>query len=216
MHIPDGILPLPLTLGGYAASITICWLCIRAINKRQDPRADVPKAALLTSAFFVASLIHIPIPPASVHLVLNGLLGALLGVFAFPAILIGLFLQAVMFGHGGLTTLGVNGVILGLPALAAAGFFRLRTHGTSGHIPLPKRTAAFGFLAGFAGIGLSFLLFALILLTGLPTHLSAAAERSAILALGLAHLPLAIMEGLLTGLLAGFLLRVQPAILNGV
>ncbi len=124
MHIPDGILPLPITLGGYAASISICWLCIRATNKREDPWADIPKAALLTAAFFVASLIHIPIPPASVHLVLNGLLGALLGVFAFPAILIGLFLQAVMFGQSGLTTLGVNGVILGLPALAAAGVFQ--------------------------------------------------------------------------------------------
>ncbi|TVQ98164.1 MAG: cobalt transporter CbiM [Desulfovibrionales bacterium] len=215
MHIPDGILPLPVTLGGYAVSITICWLCIRSINNRQDPRADVPKAALLTSAFFVASLIHIPIPPTSAHLVLNGLLGALLGVFAFPAILIGLFLQAVMFGHGGLTTLGVNGMILGLPALAAAGVFHCRSRGIMGP-PSPKRTTVFGFLAGFSGIVLSVLLFALILLTSLPAHLSAAAERSAILALGLAHMPLAVMEGLLTGLLAGFLLRVQPAILEGV
>ncbi|WP_028571160.1 cobalt transporter CbiM [Desulfonatronum lacustre] len=216
MHIPDGILPLPVTLGGYAASISICWLCIRAINKREDPRADIPKAALLTAAFFVASLIHIPIPPASVHLVLNGLLGALLGVFAFPAILIGLFLQAVMFGHGGLTTLGVNGVILGLPALAAAGVFHLRARGGAIHPASPRRTTVFGFLAGFSGIALSVLIFALILLTSLPAHLSAAAERSAILALGLAHVPLAVLEGLLTGLLAGFLLRVHPMILDGV
>ncbi|WP_031388706.1 cobalt transporter CbiM [Desulfonatronum thiodismutans] len=215
MHIPDGILPLPVTLGGYAASMTICWLCIRAINKRENPRADIPKAALLTAAFFTASLIHIPIPPASVHLVLNGLLGALLGVFAFPAILIGLFLQAVMFGHGGLTTLGVNGVILGLPALAAAGVFHCRSRGVADP-PSPRRTTVFGFLAGFTGIAFSVPLFALILLTSLPAHLSAAAERSAILALGLAHVPLAVLEGLLTGLLAGFLLRVHPVILDGV
>ena len=70
MHIPDGILPLPITLGGYAASISICWLCIRATNKREGPWADIPKAALLTAAFFVASLIHNDIWPGenrSVH-----------------------------------------------------------------------------------------------------------------------------------------------------
>ena len=214
MHIPDGILPLPVTLGGYAASISICWLCIHRIRQREDPRADVPKAALLTAAFFVASLIHVPIPPASVHLVLNGLLGALLGAFAFPAVLIGLFLQAVMFGHGGLTTLGVNGLILGLPALAAAGLFHLRKRGIKP--PTPRKTFLFGALAGSAAICLSVLLFALILVTSMPAHLSAAAERSAILALSLAHLPLAVLEGALTGLLAAFLLRIQPVLLEGV
>ncbi|GAB6058872.1 cobalt transporter CbiM [Desulfonatronum parangueonense] len=214
MHIPDGILPLPVTLGGYAVSISIAWLCIRKIKQREDPREDIPKAALLTAAFFVASLIHVPIPPASVHLVLNGLLGALLGPFAFPAILIGLFFQAVMFGHGGLTTLGINGVILGLPALAAYGIFHLRK-GRS-QAAGPRRTAVFGFLAGFTGICLSVLIFSMVLFTNMPAHLSVQAERTAIMALVLAHIPLAVLEGALTALLAVFLLRTSPAILEGV
>ncbi|SDB07889.1 cobalt/nickel transport system permease protein [Desulfonatronum thiosulfatophilum] len=214
MHIPDGILPLPVTLGGYAVSVSIAWLCIRKIKQREDPREDIPKAALLTAAFFVASLIHIPIPPASVHLVLNGLLGALLGPFAFPAILIGLFFQAVMFGHGGLTTLGVNGIILGLPALAAYAIFHLR----KGHSRTagPRKTAVFGFLAAFTAICLSVLIFSMILFTNMPAHLSAEAERTAITALVLAHIPLALLEGTLTALLAVFLLRASPAILEGV
>ena len=79
----------------------------RATPERNRPgREGVPKASLLTAAFFVASWIHIPVPPTSVHLVLNGLVGAALGYYAFPAILIGLFFQAVMFQHGGLTTPG--------------------------------------------------------------------------------------------------------------
>lgn len=33
----------------------------------------------MTAAFFVASLIHVPIGPTSVHLLLNGLLGVVVG-----------------------------------------------------------------------------------------------------------------------------------------
>lgn len=213
MHTPDGILPLPVTLGGYAASFALTWFCIQKIKQREDPRRDIPKAALLTAAFFVASLIHVPIPPASVHLVLNGLLGALLGWFAFPAILIGLFFQAVMFGHGGLTTLGLNGVILGMPALAAFGLFRLRAWVGP---PTARKTTVFAFVAGASGILLSVVLFSLILFTNIPAHLGAVAEKRAILALLAAHVPLMLLEGMMTAMLAAFFLRVRPDILEGV
>ena len=107
------------SVAGYATAGAATWYSLRKINQREDPQAGVPAAALLTAGFFVASWIHIPIPPTSVHLVLNGLLGAVLGYYAFPAILIGLFFQAVMFQHGGLSTLGVNATIMGVPALIA-------------------------------------------------------------------------------------------------
>jgi len=138
MHIPDGILPVPVTGAGYAATVATTWYSIRRIKQKENPREDIPKASLLTAAFFVVSWIHIPVPPTSVHLVLNGLLGALLGYYAFPAILIGLFFHAVMFGHGGLTTLGVNVILLtNLPAdlnieIERAAIYALAT----AHIPL--------------------------------------------------------------------------------
>ena len=213
MHIPDGILPLPITLGGYALSMSVTWACLRRINQREDPREDIPKAALLTAAFFLAALFHIPVPPASVHLVLNGMLGILLGPFAFPAILIGLFFQAVMFGHGGLTTLGVNGIILGVPALAAYALFRMHARG---HGPTPGKVATFGFLAGSFAVGCSALVFAACLLIGMPTHINAAVERSALMVLLVSHIPLIVLEGLITGLLAGFLFRVHPRLLQGL
>ena len=62
----------------------------------------------MTAAFFVASLIHVSIGPTSVHLLLNGLLGVIVGRRAPLAVLLGLTLQAVLFGHGGFTTIGVN------------------------------------------------------------------------------------------------------------
>ncbi len=212
MHIPDGILPVPVTLGGYALTAGAVWFCLHKIKQKDDPREAIPRASLLTAVFFVASLIHFPVPPVSVHLMLSGLLGALLGFFAIPAILIGLFFQAVMFGHGGLTTLGVNTVIIGFPALAAHFIFRLRNLGQPG----PQKTGIYGFAAGAAATGLSVVLFAVILLFTIPADLSRSVEHSAIMILMAAHIPMIIIEGLITAMAAVFLLRVSPRLLQGI
>jgi cobalt/nickel transport system permease protein len=213
MHIPDGILPVSVNAAGYAVTAATTWCSLHKINQRENPRADIPKASLLTAAFFVASWIHIPVPPTSVHLVLNGLLGAILGYFAFPAILIGLFFQAVMFQHGGLTTLGVNAVVMGVPALAAHYIFRLRHAGGS---PSRTRTGIFGFLAGAGALTASVLLFVTILLTNMPADIDVATERQAIMLLAMAHIPLIFIEGTFTALVAVYIQRVRPRMLDGV
>lgn len=215
MHIPDGILPVPVTAAGYAATAAVTWYSVRRINRKGNPQAEVPKASLLTAAFFVASWIHIPVPPASVHLVLSGMMGAMLGWFAFPAILIGLFFQAVMFQHGGLTTLGINALIMGLPALIAHGVFRLRNLGGTGGRNRTK-TAAAGFAAGGIAVALSVAIFAGVLITNIPAEIDAATERAAILTLAAAHLPLVAVEGTVTAALAVFIQRVRPRLLEGV
>jgi len=209
MHIPDGILPIELTLGGWACSIALAALALKRIDTLPDPRAGIPRAALMTAVFMAGSLIHIPVPPTSVHLMLCGLMGVLLGWYAVPAILIGLFFQAVMFGHGGLTTLGVNGVILILPALAAFGMMRLcaRVRGRAA-------AATLAFAAGAGAVMLAVALFAGLLLAGLPAHLDAAAERAAIAALAIAHLPLMVVEGLVVAAVLQFLRRVSPEMLD--
>ena len=213
MHIPDGILPVPVTAAGYAITAAATWYSVRKINQKENPREDVLKASLLTAAFFVASWIHIPVPPTSVHLVLNGLLGAVLGYFAFPAILIGLFFQAVMFQHGGLTTLGVNAVIMGVPAIIAHYIFHLRKTGKRESKP---RTAVFGFFSGAVALGISVALFVVILMTNIPADIDVGAERAAIYTLAIAHLPLIAIEGVITSMLTVFLRKVRPRVLEGV
>jgi len=211
MHIPDGILPAAVSIAGYATTGAATWHSLRKINQKEDPRKSIPKASLLTAAFFVASWIHIPVPPTSVHLVLNGLLGAVLGYYAFPAILIGLFFQAVMFQHGGLTTLGVNATMMGIPALLAHFIFRLRSIVGKGS---RMWTGVFGFLAGAGGLGLSVLISLVLLITTIPAHLDVEAERISIYALTLAHVPLIALEGVFTALVVLFLQRVRPEFLE--
>ena len=213
MHIPDGIVPVAVAAGGYAVTGVATWYSLRQIEKREDPRADVPKAALLTAAFFVASWIHIPVPPTSVHLVLNGLLGVILGWYAFPAILIGLLFQAVMFQHGGLTTLGVNAAMMGIPALLAFGIFRLRLLYRKGQSR--GLTICLGALASAVATALSVAIFYGLLISTLPSNIDAATERAAIGFTSLAHTPVLIIEAILTGALVFFLLLVKPRLLDG-
>lgn len=210
MHIPDGILPAAVCVAGYATAGAATWASLRQINQQEDPQAGVPKASLLAAAFFVATWIHIPVPPTSVHLVLNGLLGVVLGYYAFPAILIGLFFQAVMFQHGGLTTLGVNATMMGLPALLAYHLFRLR-HRLPEH---PALTGLFAFLGGAVGLGLAALIAFTLLIATIPASLDVQAEQAAITTLTLAHAPLMVIEGLFTALVVLFLQRVRPELLE--
>lgn len=210
MHIPDGILPASVCAAGYATTAVVTWASLSMINRRADPQEGVPKASLLAAAFFVASWVHIPVPPTSVHLVLNGLLGVVLGWYAFPAVLIGLFFQAVMFQHGGLTTLGVNATLIGVPALLAHLVFQLR-HA----LPRPDiGTSVVGFVAGALAIGVSAVAAAGVLLATMPADIDAGTERAGIMALTVAHVPLMAIEGALTALIAGFLRKVKPALLE--
>ncbi|MDY6796643.1 MAG: cobalt transporter CbiM [Actinomycetota bacterium] len=212
MHIPDGILPASVVIGGYAVAGGATWLSLDRIKRKyENPRELIPTASLLTAVFFVASLIHIPMPPTSVHLVLCGLMGVVLGWYAFPAILVGLFFQAVMFQHGGLTTLGVNACVMGLPALLAYGIFRLRYRFGGDK---PAWSIGFGFLAGFLGLALGALMSSLLLILTIPANLDVAVERAAIISLLVAHMPLAVLEGVFTGLVVFFLQRVRPELLE--
>ena len=211
MHIPDGFVPPSVCIAGYAITGGTTWYCLHKINKEKNPQAKIPKAALLTAAFFVVNAINIPIPPSSLHFVLNGLMGVVLGYYAFPAVLVGLFFEAVMFQHGGLSTLGVNAVIMGIPALIAYYIFRLR-HRVKSH--QPKWTKLFAFLAGTGGVMIAASLFTIIVITTIPADIDAQTERNAVyLSLAIYTVP-ALIEGVFTAILATFLERVKPELLD--
>ena len=114
MHISEGVLsPAVLGAGAVLAAAGI------VIGLRKLDYDRLMTVAILAAAFFVGSLIHVPIGPSSVHLILNGLLGMLLGWAAFPSIFVALMLQAILFQYGGITVLGVNTFNMAFPAVAA-------------------------------------------------------------------------------------------------
>ena len=198
MHISEGILsPAVLVAGGVVAAAGVAL----GLRKIDDER--IPQTAVLSAAFFVASLIHVPVGPTNAHLVLNGVMGVLLGWAAFPAMLIALLLQAVLFGFGGLTTLGVNVTVMATPAVLCHYAFGAAMR--KGNV----RTA---FLAGGAAGSGAVLLSAALVCAALMTTGREFGRLAGLV--GLAHVPVAIIEGLVTGSLAVFLKKVKPELLE--
>ncbi len=121
VHISDGIVAWPWLVGGWIGTIGLLLLGMAAVSA-QVARGDdsvIPRLGVLTAAFFVASQLHLPLGGVSVHLLLNGVVGLVLGIRSPIAIAIGLTFQALFFAHGGLTTLGLNTCVVGVPALLA-------------------------------------------------------------------------------------------------
>jgi cobalt/nickel transport system permease protein len=199
MHISEGVLSPAVLAGGAGLAVVGTAIGLKKIDYEA-----IPRVAILSAAFFVASLIHVPVGPVGVHLVLNGLMGLLLGWMAVPAILIALFLQALLFQFGGLTVLGVNTVTMAAPAVICFYGYRglLRRPG------LPAAVAAFA--CGVTGILVSGLLVAAALITTGQAFLQVAE-----LVL-LAHVPVMIIEGIMTLFIFLFLKKVRPEMLEGI
>lgn len=196
MHISEGVLSAPVLAGGAVLAAAGVAVGIRKL----DGEALV-RTGILSSAFFAASLVHLPIGPTSIHLILSGLMGAMLGWAAFPAIFVGLLLQALLFQFGGLTVLGVNAVVMGLPAVACGLAVR----------PFLKKsgmvfTAASFACGALAILGSLILLYLALVLTG--DALSVFANL-----FFWAHLALMGIEGAITMVILGFLKRMRPELL---
>ena len=200
MHISEGVLSASVLLSGAALAVAGTAVGLKKLDYEM-----IPQVAVLSAAFFIASLVHVPIGPASVHLILNGLMGLLLGWAVFPAILIGLFLQAILFQYGGLTSLGVNVVVMALPAVIC--FFVFRTAVRSEN---PWVSLIAGFLCGFFAVMIGGLLVALALVTtGKPLY---GVAKIIIIA----HIPVMVIEGIITALCVKFLKKVKPEMLEAM
>ena len=198
MHISEGILSGPVLVSGIALAAAGTAVGLKKLNYDR-----IPRAAILSSAFFVASLIHVPIGLASIHLVLNGIVGLILGWGAFPVILVALVLQALFFQFGGITTLGVNTMIMAFPAVLSYHLFG-RLVGRRSRIALP---AAFD--CGAVSVFLGAILVG-VALTFTEKHFLKVATMVAA-----AHIPVMIIEGIITAFCVAFLKKVEPEMLSG-
>jgi len=195
MHISEGVLSVPILATGAVLAAAGVFIGLKKIENDR-----LVSVAILSAAFFVGSLIHIPIGPASAHLILNGLLGAVLGWASFPAILVGLLLQAVLFQYGGLTVLGVNTFDMAAPAVICSLLCG----------PLLRRTGKARAIGAFLCGSLSVLLASLFTATALALTDEGFMQAAATLVL--AHIPVMLLEGGFTMLVVGYLSKAMPEI----
>ena len=121
MHIPDGFIAAQMYVPSYLAAAG-AWAYGAKRVRRGVREETIPLMAVMTALAFVLSMIAIPLPGGtSVHATGIGLLAVLFGVWAsFLAVSLVLLLQALLFGMGGITSLPVNALAMGLLGSASA------------------------------------------------------------------------------------------------
>ncbi len=213
IHIPDGVLPIWLWGGGFL--ITFILLVILLPRVRKDYK-KMPQAAMLTALALLVMSIPLGLP---IHINLLVLMGILVG----PAwsLLIALLLNSILasFGHGGLTIIGLNTVILWFQALSGIFFFKL-------FIKFFKNYFAAAGLSAFFSLFISFLL--LIGVVAISTiepaeflHLQEEIgdkeighTEISLLAFIVLNLPIVflgiLVESLVTGFMTQFIKKVKP------
>ena len=146
MHIPDGFLSPSTYLPATAAAIP---LLIIAWKKTKEAISDESFALLssLTAFSFVIMMFNIPIPGGtSGHAIGAAILAILFGpwVAAF-CVSLTLFIQALVFGDGGLSVFAINSLAMGFVASFVAFYI---------HKLLSKRVNnnIVWFIAGWSGI----------------------------------------------------------------
>ncbi|MEB2308421.1 MAG: cobalt transporter CbiM [Candidatus Brocadiaceae bacterium] len=198
MHISDGVLSPSIIGIGWAIAIPALTVSVRRLRTDQ-----VGAYGVVAAAFFAGSTIHIPVGPFSMHLVLSGMVGLLFGWEALTIVTVGLLLQALLISYGGLTVLGVNVVIMALPGAIMGMIGRHWIKHAS-----PKRRPWIGALIGGSTIMIS----AILLYVTLSTTNTALIPLAKLVFVG--HIPVAIVEAVISYWLVHFLQKVKPALLG--
>lgn len=190
MHIADGIVAPEICLVANGATLGGLFLA----GRRLAPE-EIVTMAFVGGALFAVPLLHFPLAGVSVHLSLLGLGGILLGKRILPTLFLALLLQALLFQHGGLFSLGLNTLNMATGAFLAAIVWR------AGRLAESLRAL----WAGVAAV------LAPALLLGLEFRLSG--YGPGMLYLLPPYAAVALLEGFLTVAAVGFIRRVQPEIL---
>lgn len=200
-----------------------------AKKKSGDLGEKIPQIAVVTAAVFVACLFKIPVPPTSLHLMLAGLAGVLLGPIAFVCVFVCLLLQALLLQFGGITVLGVNTLLMGIPAIAGYLIFMMFSKtkmptwlsgGLTSFIAVVITTILLGIVFYASGVDFGSLNMMLDRVDGLPVLSSIADALQStpglltFFMIFLLNVPLMIAEAIITSFIIPFIEKVKPEMLE--
>src|SRR5579884_561039 len=222
MHIPDGYLSPSTCAVLYGAAAPFWYAAFRRTARALETRM-VPLLSVFSAFSFVVMMFNLPLPGGSTgHAVGVGIATVILGPWAsIAAISIALFIQAVFFGDGGITTLGANCFNMAIVgSLATYAAYRL----LSRRAPIGSLRRVFGgALAAYLGINLAALCAAIEFgIQPLLFHDPSGAPlyapyplRVTIPAMLMGHLTFAgLAEFAITAGIIGWLQRADPALLR--
>jgi len=122
IHFPDGVLPVWLWVSGYLVAILVGTILFRFI-KKEDLARRLPLLGMMAAAMVLGASVEII--PIAYHVNLTVMSGILLGPsLIFLATLVVNVILA-LFGHGGITVIGLNTLILSIEGIFGYLLFRL-------------------------------------------------------------------------------------------
>ncbi|MDD3149536.1 MAG: energy-coupling factor ABC transporter permease [Candidatus Gastranaerophilales bacterium] len=118
LHIPDGV--FPIWFWGLAYVIVFVYLAI-ILKFCKTPTKKMALAGMFSALMLVAMSIELPI---GYHLNFAVLAGILLGPTLSVLVIFVVNTFLAFLGHGGITVIGLNTIVLSLEALIAFGLYR--------------------------------------------------------------------------------------------
>lgn len=205
MHIPDGFLSGEAAAIGAVAGIAGVAVCLRGA-KRSARERDLPLAGLAAAFFVVGEAPLVPLGVGTQAHLLGGalavtLLGPYLGALTITVVCL---IQPLIFGDGGITTLGLTVTNLALiPAFA--GYPLLLTL---------RRAIPLWVAAGITAV-VSVLLAAVVFTLEVTEFAAHRIDKSAIAASTLgSYAVVAAVEGVLTALIVRGILALRPDLVH--
>jgi cobalamin biosynthesis protein CbiM len=108
MHVPDGFLDVPVSLGAGVIAVAGVGLSVRRARRDLDDRT-APLAGVVAAFVFAAQMVNFPVAAGtSGHLVGGALVSVLVGPYVGALCLAVVLFVQLFFADGGLSALGVN------------------------------------------------------------------------------------------------------------
>jgi cobalt/nickel transport system permease protein len=116
MHIPDGFIPITQCIVYWIIALVFIALALRWARTELSEE-KVPIVAVLAAAIFAMQAFNLPVGMGTSGHLVGGALAAIVLGSPFAAVFIlsiVLIIQGVIFGDGGITTMGVNIINMGV------------------------------------------------------------------------------------------------------
>jgi cobalt/nickel transport system permease protein len=122
IHIPDGVLPVWMVATGWVVALALVFVAAK-VSERADIRRKVPLLGVVSALVLVA--MSTEIVPLAYHVNLTVVAGVLLGPWLgiIAAFIVTVILA--MIGHGGVTVVGLNTLMIGGEMVLGWALFRL-------------------------------------------------------------------------------------------
>ncbi len=122
IHLPDGVLPVWLWVSGFLVAILVGTVLFR-LTKKEELTRRLPLLGMMAAVMVLGASVEI-IPPVY-HINLIVISGILLGpsLIFLATFVVNVILA--LFGHGGITVIGLNTIVLSLEGITGFYLFRL-------------------------------------------------------------------------------------------